>query len=57
MTILSNMIGWHTHIGDEQRVDDARSSIAWLRDAGKFQACMAILRGIEVAEDDFTAGA
>ena len=50
--ILENMIRWHSDAGITQ--DDDTSKIAWLRDAGKFQAMCNILSNISVGPDDFT---
>ena len=57
LTVLSNMITWHSNVGVE-RFDDSQtdSAVGWLRDAGKFQAAMAILCGIAVSNDDWTCG-
>ena len=54
---LHNMVDWHTRVGSNQfNEDDERSGVAWLRDAGKFQACMDILCNIQIGPDDFTIG-
>ena len=52
---LSNMVDWHTRVGEKMFNDDEeRSGICWLRDAGKFQACMDILMNIQIGPEDFT---
>jgi hypothetical protein len=49
--MLENMIRWHTTAGIDQ--DNERSTICWLRDAGKFQAAANILTAISCGSDDF----
>ena len=52
---LENMMDWHTLVGEKQFDDDENcSGICWLRDAGKFQACMNILINIQIGPHDFT---
>ena len=51
LEMLENMIRWHTTAGMEQ--DNERSTVAWLRDAGKFQAMLNILGSISCGPDDF----
>lgn len=52
--ILSNMIDWHTRMGESMFEDkETEAGIAWLRDAGKFQSCLSILKEINVGENDF----
>ena len=55
MKIIARMIEWHTQYG-QHLIKDGETDMgtAWLRDAGKFQACMALLQGIAVGNDDFT---
>ena len=54
MSIIKNMIEWHTKVGIDQ--ENERSAVAWLRDAGKFQAIMNILTEVTVGPNDFTCG-
>ena len=49
--MIENMIRWHTEQGIGQ--DDDRSTVCWLRDAGKFQAIANILTSISVGPHDF----
>ena len=52
--ILSNMINWHTEAGLHQFEEgDSHSAVAWLRDAGKFQAMANLLQTINIGPDDF----
>lgn len=52
---VSRLMGWHTNAGlDQIKNDEEHSGICWLRDAGKLQACIAILTGITVGNDDWT---
>ena len=50
--VIENMIQWHTKVGANQ--DNKRSTVAWLRDAGKFQAIANILTQVTVGPNDFT---
>ena len=44
MMIINNMISWHRHVALRQLEEENEASMgAWMRDAGKFQACMDIL--------------
>ena len=55
MKVVHNMIQWHKSIGEKQYAEGNNASGgAWMRDAGKFQACMDILCSIAIGEDDFT---
>ena len=55
MKIILNMIEWHKNVALRQLDDGNQGSMgAWMRDAGKFQACMDILTSIMVGPDDFT---
>ena len=49
--MLENMIRWHSTVGVDQ--EDDRSTVCWLRDAGKFQAICNILTSISLSPDDF----
>ena len=49
--MIENMIRWHTEQGLDQ--DSERSTVCWLRDAGKFQAIANILTSITVGPHDF----
>ena len=49
LSIVARMIEWHTNIGRES---DGDMSIAWTRDAGKFQAINCILAGITLGDND-----
>ena len=52
---LSRLMGWHTNAGvDQFQHDEEQSGVCWLRDAGKLQACIAILTGITIGNDDWT---
>ena len=51
LEMLENMIRWHTTVGMDQ--EDDRSTVCWLRDAGKFQAICNILTSISMGPDDF----
>ena len=51
--IVANMIDWHSKVSNELS-DDPKQSLAWGRDAGKWQAIMNILQTIEVSDDDPT---
>ena len=58
MKVIARMIEWHTHMGESLMEDgEIETGTAWLRDAGKFQACFAIMQGITVGKDDFTCPA
>ena len=53
--IASKMVEWHSRVGNRLAEDgDLRSSMGWLRDAGKFQAVLNILDTISVGPEDFT---
>ena len=53
--VIQNMVGWHTQVGQNRLEEgDTESAIAWLRDAGKFQACANILSSISLGPNDFT---
>ena len=55
MMVVSRMVDWHKSIAYRQLDDDNLESMgAWMRDAGKFQACMDILCSIAIGPDDFT---
>ena len=55
MMVISRMIEWHKNVAYRQLDDDNIQSMgAWMRDAGKFQACMDILTSIAIGPDDFT---
>ena len=51
---LSNLIDWHTRIG-ENMIEDGQpeSARAWLRDAGKCQSIVDILYTVQCGEDDY----
>ena len=53
VTILNKLVEWHTSIGQDHSKDDLNCSTAWLRDAGKLQACMNILMTISLGGEDF----
>ena len=58
MKVLARMIEWHTYMGEKLHEEgETEAGSAWLRDAGKFQACFAIMQGITVGRDDFTCSA
>ena len=53
MRALSNMVDWHNRTGSSHfEDDDTDMGGAWLRDAGKFQACMDIMMSIKIGPDD-----
>jgi len=55
MKVIARMIEWHTNYGQAMMADgNTEAGTAWLRDAGKFQACLALLQGISVGDNDFT---
>ena len=55
LEICRRMIGWHTEIGATCFEKDAEDmGVAWLRDAGKFQAAMAIIMGVSLGPNDYT---
>ena len=55
MMIISRMTDWHKHVAKRQLEEGNEQSMgAWMRDAGKFQACMDILTSIAIGPDDFT---
>ena len=50
---LSNMVQWHNRMGLNHFEDgDTEMGAAWLRDGGKFQACMDIMLSIKISPDD-----
>ena len=51
LSILDKMVDWHTAFAAEE---ETNSPEAWLKDAGKLQACMNILMTISMSEADFT---
>ena len=55
MQMLMKMIAFHEGMSDSMREQSAPDDVvsAWLKDAGKFQACMNILTTISVDNDDF----
>ena len=55
MKVIARMIEWHTAYGQALIKDgETDQGVAWLRDAGKFQAVLSILQGIDVGDNDFT---
>ena len=53
MRALSNMVEWHNTLGFNYFEDNETDiGAAWLRDAGKFQACMDIILSIKIGPDD-----
>lgn len=55
MMIIHRMVDWHKSVAQRQLDDDNLESMgAWMRDAGKFQACMDILCNIAIGPTDFT---
>ena len=52
--LLINMLRWHTTTGlTMMEKEETEMGMCWLRDAGKFQACMEILAGINFGHDDW----
>ena len=55
MMVICRMVDWHKGVAKKQLEDGNEQSMgAWMRDAGKFQACMDILTSIAIGPDDFT---
>jgi len=55
--IIDNFLEWHTKAGmSEMENDNTRSTVCWLRDAGKFQAIHNILDTISCGPNDWTTG-
>ena len=55
MMVIHRMIEWHKNTAHRQLDDNNLESMGcWMRDAGKFQACMDILCNIAIGPDDFT---
>ena len=55
MMVICRMVDWHKGVATKQLEDGNEQSMgAWMRDAGKFQACMDILTSIAIGPDDFT---
>ncbi len=55
MMVISRMVDWHKHVASRQLEEGNQESMgAWMRDAGKFQACMDILCSIAIGPEDFT---
>ena len=55
MMIIHRMVDWHKNVAQRQLDDGHLESMgAWMRDAGKFQACMDILCNIAIGPEDFT---
>ena len=55
LEVCRRMIGWHTAIGEEMfERGETQSGVCWLRDAGKFQAAMAIVHGVGLGPEDWT---
>lgn len=52
---LTRLMGWHTSVGvDNFSEKEEESGVCWLRDAGKLQACISILSGVNIGTDDWT---
>ena len=55
--IIDNFLRWHTQAGmNEMENGNERSTVCWLRDAGKFQAIHNILDTISCGPNDWTTG-
>ena len=55
MMVICRMVDWHKGVAKSQLEDGNLESMgAWMRDAGKFQACMDILTSIAIGPTDFT---
>ena len=52
LAIASRMIEWHTGIGQRVIGEYEDMGTSWLRDAGKFQAIIQILKGISLGDND-----
>ena len=49
---LANLMHWHSEKGKNEFAEgDTECGVAWLRDAGKIQACMAILVEVILPDD------
>ena len=55
MQMLMKMVAFHEGMAESMREQSAPDDVvgAWLKDAGKFQACMNILTTISVDDEDF----
>ena len=57
LDIIVNMIEWHTRQGlQEMESGNEKSTVAWTRDAGKFQAALGIILSIGCGPNDWTCG-
>ena len=54
LTMISNMIAWHTNVGVNSFQENDECGVAWLRDAGKWQTLMQVLQGINMGPNDWT---
>jgi len=53
---LCNFIEWHNKVAEIKFEEgEMQQGSAWLKDAGKFQACLNILFNVTVGPEDFTA--
>ena len=53
MIAANNMVDWHTKVAEADFAEgNTTSGVAWMRDAGKFQAIMDILLSISLGPDD-----
>ena len=53
---LCNFIDWHSKVAEIKFEEgEMQQGSAWLKDAGKFQACLNILFNVTVGPEDFTA--
>ncbi len=49
LDILSQMVDWHTKIGESFMADDCtEAGVSWLRDAGKFQSMMGVYSALRL---------
>ena len=53
MECLNHLMDWHTRIGQNEITDGhgMECGTAWLRDAGKLQAAMCLIHGIDLPDD------
>ena len=52
MECLTHLMHWHTNLGQHHIEDDElECGTAWLRDAGKLQAAMCIMHGVDLPDD------
>lgn len=56
LEICRRMIHWHTAIGEQMfEKDNEEAGVAWIRDAGKFQAAMCAVMSVDLGDTDWTS--